>query len=400
LSAKHNIRVLRILNKEDAVYELRKIGVDHGGVNIMAGKMQHFNIKIKGLDVKQANIIKQEMLSLGADAAVHKKVVANQIDQTDAIIMATRKQLEKAVSKLKQQPFGLKEIAEELHDVFNIGSFRIKPIICGNKKFDFNENVYIMGILNVTPDSFSDGGHFLKEKDAILHAEKMVEEGADIIDIGGESTRPGSEPVPSKEEIKKVVPIIKAVKKNLDTVVSIDTYKADVAKAAINAGADIINDISAMRFDPEMKEVALNADVPVILMHIKGKPKDMQVSPSYDCVITEIMDYFRQVIDEAVSYGIKEDKIIIDPGIGFGKSLQHNITIIKRLSEFKSLKKPLLMGLSLKSFIGKIIDKDVDERLYGTIAANAVSVLNGANILRVHDVGETVQAAKMAEALI
>jgi dihydropteroate synthase len=257
-----------------------------------------------------------------------------------------------------------------------------------------------VGILNVTPDSFSDGGRFFQQKDALIHVESMVQKGADIIDVGGESTRPGSRPVLVKEEMKRVVPVIKEIKKNFDIPVSIDTYKADVAKASIDAGADIINDISAMNFDPDMKKVAAESGVPVILMHIKGTPRDMQKNPKYSCVITEIIDYLTKSINEAVMAGVKENKIIIDPGIGFGKTLQHNIKIIRNLSEFKSLKKAILVGLSRKSLIGNIIDKDVSDRLYGSLAANVISVLNGANILRVHDVDETSQAVKTARALI
>ncbi|MFC1856045.1 dihydropteroate synthase, partial [Thermodesulfobacteriota bacterium] len=271
---------------------------------------------------------------------------------------------------------------------------------CSGKVFDFNEKTYIMGILNATPDSFSDGGDYLNVDNAIMRVEQMINDGADIIDIGGESTRPGADAVCADEEIKRVVPIIKGIRKRSDVLISIDTYKANVARAALDAGADIINDISAMRFDKEMKKLAANKDVPVILMHIKGTPKDMQKNPKYDCVVSEIFEYFNNVIDEAVAAGIDEGKIIIDPGIGFGKGQDHNLTIIKKLSEFKSLNRPILMGLSRKSFIGKIIDKEVTERLSGTIAANVVSVMNGANILRVHDVREAKEATKIARALM
>lgn len=396
----NSIRILKILSEQDAASELTKVGVDPQGIEIMAGKMRHLNIKIKNLELTQANIIKQEMLTVGADAAVHKKVITNQIDRTDAIIMATEKQILRAVKKLKIQPFGLKIIADELRAIVDLETFGLKPMLCGKRVFDFAERPYVMGILNVTPDSFSDGGRFSNIVEALKHAESMIADGADIIDVGGESTRPGAATVSLEEELSRVIPIIREIKKKFDIPVSVDTYKSEVARQAIDVGADIINDISALRFDPKMKQVAADADVPVILMHIKGTPKDMQTAPIYGCVISDIFDYLKCFIQDAVSAGIKEDKIIIDPGIGFGKTLLHNITIIKKLDEFKSLRKPILIGLSRKSMIGSLIDGKPDERLFGTIAANVVSVMNGANILRVHDVKENVEAIKTAQALM
>jgi dihydropteroate synthase len=397
---KNNIRILDITNKEDATDELIKIGADPDGIKIMVNKMSHFNLKVSNLDVRQANIIKQELLSLGGEAAVHKNVIVNKVDKTDTIIMGTRKQLKKAVNKLKMQPFGLKKLAKDIEALINCDLLKSMPFECGGKVFDFNDKVYIMGILNITPDSFSDGGNFYKLNYAMGHAEKMIDEGADIIDVGGESTRPGADTVSPDDELKRVIPVIKELKKNYDTVVSIDTYKAQVAKAAIDAGADIVNDISAMRFDDKMKGVIKDTDIPVILMHTKGRPKEMQKNPSYSCVISEIAGYLSDVIDDAVSYGIDSDKIIIDPGIGFGKTHEHNITIIKKLKEFKSLQKPVMIGLSRKSFIGEIMGKGPEDRLNGTISGNVVSVLNGANILRVHDVKEAVESTKVARAFM
>lgn len=265
---------------------------------------------------------------------------------------------------------------------------------------DFSKKTYVMGILNVTPDSFSDGGLFFSEKKAIEHALRLVEEGADIIDIGGESTRPGSEPVPAHEEIRRTIPVIKAISKEIKIPISIDTYKAEVARHALDAGASIINDISGLRFDPDMPKVAAEYDVPVIIMHIKGRPKDMQQNPVYEALIPEIMDYLRIGIRLAVKFGISEDKIIIDPGIGFGKTFEHNLEIIKNLKEFTPLGKPIAIGVSRKAFIGKILgDIPPSERLEGTATAVAISIFNGANIVRVHDVKEMVKVAKVADAI-
>jgi len=256
-----------------------------------------------------------------------------------------------------------------------------------------------MGILNVTPDSFSDGGRHFDKAAAIRRAHQMVEEGADIIDIGGESTRPGSEPVPLEEEISRTIPVIEALAKNIKVPISIDTYKAEVAKRALDAGASIVNDISGLRFDPEMPKVVSQYKVPVVIMHIKGTPKNMQANPQYGALIPEIMDYLRASIMLALKFGIPEDKIIIDPGIGFGKAFEHNLEIIKNLHEFTLLEKPLLVGVSRKAFIGKILgDAPASERLEGTAAAVAISILNGANIIRVHDVKEMKKVALVADA--
>jgi len=258
-----------------------------------------------------------------------------------------------------------------------------------------------MGILNVTPDSFSDGGIYFDKARAVERAFRMAEEGADIIDIGGQSTRPGSEPVPVEEELKRTIPVIEALKGRLGIPVSIDTYRAEVAKRAVEAGADMINDISGLMFDPEMAHAVAKAGVPVVIMHIKGTPKDMQANPVYEALIPEVMDYLREGIRLAVSAGVKEDMIVVDPGIGFGKTFEHNLEILNRLGDFTLLGKPILVGVSRKAFIGKILgDAPPSERLEGTLAAVSIAVLNGANIVRVHDVREVSKAVKVADAVI
>lgn len=269
-----------------------------------------------------------------------------------------------------------------------------------NFSLDFSKKTYIMGVLNVTPDSFSDGGLYLDKSLAVRRAHEMIEDGADIIDIGGESTRPGSEPVSLEEEIARTIPVIEALAKDIKVPISIDTYKAEVAKRALDAGASMVNDISGLRFDPDMPEVVSEYKVPVVIMHIKGTPKNMQVDPSYEALIPEIMDYLRISIRLAIKSGIDEDKIVIDPGIGFGKTFDHNLDIIKNLHKFTLLEKPILAGPSRKAFIGKILgDAPASERLEGTAAAVAISIFNGANILRVHDVKEMVKVAKVADAI-
>jgi len=269
-----------------------------------------------------------------------------------------------------------------------------------NFSLDFSKRTYIMGILNVTPDSFSDGGLYFDKSSAIERAYQIVEEGADIIDIGGESTRPGSEPISIKEELKRTIPVIEAISKKIKVPISIDTYKSEVAKVALDAGASMVNDISGLRFDPKMPDVVSEFKVPVVIMHIKGKPQDMQQNPVYDALIPEIIDYFRVGMKTAISAGVSKDKIIIDPGMGFGKTFDHNLEIINNLREFTFFEKPILVGPSRKAFIGKILgDAPATERLEGTAAAVSISIINGANVVRVHDVKEMVKVAKVADAV-
>jgi dihydropteroate synthase len=269
-----------------------------------------------------------------------------------------------------------------------------------NKKFDLSSRTHIMGILNVTPDSFSDGGRFFKFDDAVRQGMKMAEEGADIIDVGGESTRPGSHPVSLEEELSRVIPVIESLSQQLDVPISIDTYKAKVAQEALNAGAQMINDISALRFDPDLKKVAVQNNVPVALMHIQGTPRTMQENPWYEDVIGEITVYLKESIQIATDAGIGLEKIIIDPGIGFGKRLEDNLNILKNLNKFSILNCPILIGCSRKSFIGKILNLPMGERLEGSLAALAVAAMNGTHIVRVHDVKESKRVVNLVDAIL
>jgi dihydropteroate synthase len=265
---------------------------------------------------------------------------------------------------------------------------------------DFSRKTHVMGIVNVTPDSFSDGGAFLERERAIAQAEMLAEQGADILDIGGESTRPGSDPVPFEEEVRRTMPVIESVAKKVSLPISIDTYKAAVAQRALDAGASMVNDVSGLSLDPDMARLVATYRVPVIVMHIKGKPKDMQENPVYHALIPEIKEFFRQRIAVAVGAGIPEDLVIIDPGIGFGKTFDHNLQILRGLGEFGCLGRPVAVGVSRKAFLGKILDgASVTERLEGTAAAVAVSIMNGAHIVRVHDVKEMVRVAKVVDAI-
>ena len=272
--------------------------------------------------------------------------------------------------------------------------------LCGQYRLNLKKRTHIMGILNITPDSFYKESRVISVNTALKRADKMIREGADILDIGGESSRPGSDPVSEEEELKRILPVINALIKKFDIPVSVDTYKSAVARAVLEEGVSIINDISGLRFNPNMAKTIASAKAAVIIMHISGKPKTMQKNPSYKSLMREITAYLKRGIKQAVSSGIKESSIIVDPGIGFGKKFSHNITILKKLKQLQKLKKPILLGLSRKSFIGKILDLPVEERLEGSIAASVFGILNGAQILRTHDVKETKRALAVADAIV
>ncbi|MCX7823173.1 MAG: dihydropteroate synthase [Syntrophobacterales bacterium] len=261
------------------------------------------------------------------------------------------------------------------------------------------DRTYIMGVINVTPDSFSDGGKFYETEKAVERAKELIEAGADIIDIGGESTRPFSDPIPLEEELSRTIPVIEKIRLLSDIPISIDTTKAEVARKAIEAGADIINDVSSLRFDPEMVKVAANAGVPVVLMHMLGTPKTMQENPHYECLFGEIISFLQERIQYAVSNGIRREQIIIDPGIGFGKTVTHNLRLIRDLNLLSLLERPILLGLSRKRFIGTVLNRPIEERELGTAVANTVGIMAGAHILRVHDVAFQIDAIRMADAI-
>ena len=257
-----------------------------------------------------------------------------------------------------------------------------------------------MGVINVTPDSFSDGGSYLDKDKAVERGLKLVSEGSDIIDIGGESSRPGSDPISKEEEMRRVIPVISELRKRIDMLISVDTTKSEVAKAALDSGADIINDISSFRFDPRMMTLAAQKEVPVILMHMKGTPKTMQTNPHYQDLLREVKEFLKERLEEVQAQSIKKEKIIIDPGIGFGKSLKDNLILINNLHFLEEFNRPILVGISRKFFIGKILNLPPQERLEGTIASAILSLIHGAHILRVHDVEAVKKAILVAEAII
>ena len=383
-------RILNINSLRDAKCELEKINVSSQGVEVMAPKAIGLSIKLTDVKLGAANILKQEMLSIGGDAAVARGVVNGKLEFSDMILLGNLDKIKKLVKKLNHQTiFGLPEIKQDLINIIDsLENPYLKILNCNGIKLELDETK-IMGILNVTPDSFSDGNQYFDVDKAVKRALEMIAEGADIIDIGGESTRPGAIKVNAESELERIIPVIKELHKKSDIPISIDTNKAEVAKEALKAGASILNDISALQFDADMIKVLQNfPDVPVIVMHMQGTPETMQVDPHYDDVIEEILSFFEERINFCEENGIIRERIIIDPGIGFGKRQEDNLIILKKISEFRCLSVPIMLGASRKSFIGNIYNSDAAGRLAGSLASTAFAFQNDIEIIRVHDVKE------------
>ncbi len=391
------IRVHSIIvdNKEEALRAIASVGSDEAGRSWMVPKAVHRLVMLEGVKPWQANIIKQEMLGKGGEAAVARGVVNCSVTDTRVLLMGTLKQYEAFLAKLKGQPFALVSLAGRIEEAL-AGQEGFPPydLHCQEKTIRLGERTLVMGILNATPDSFSDGGRFHDPGLAVERAWQMVNEGAAIIDLGGESTRPGYTPVTGEEELARVIPALKRlVDEKIPVPISVDTTKAVVARRALEAGAHIINDQWALRSDPAMAGVAAEYGVPVVLMH-------NQRGTGYRDLIGDIVEFFRESIDIAVEAGIDMENIIIDPGFGFGKTLEQNLEVLRRLKELRCLGRPILIGTSRKSMISKVLNLPVDQRVEGTAATVSVGIANGADIVRVHDVKEIVRVARMTDAIM
>jgi dihydropteroate synthase len=352
-------------------------------------------IKLKNIPARSANLIKQEMLAKGGEAAVAKNSINNE-GTTDILLAGTLKQYRLLINKLKLQPFGLKAIAGEIDSILDGLEKRSWNMqLAHGRTLEIGKRTIIMGILNVTPDSFSDGGRFFDPDKAIEHALQMAADGADIIDIGGASSRPNSIMVNEDEELQRILPVIKGLAAR-NIIMSVDTFRARVAEAALLEGAHIINDIGSLKLDSDLVKVLSKWQTPVVIMHNR-----MQINSElpYDDVISNIIADLQQIMDTAITAGLVPEKIIIDPGLGFVQSSERNLLIIKRLQDFRSLGRPILIGASRKSFIGRILNMEADGRLEGSLAAAVMAIMNGANIVRVHDVKETKKAALITDAV-
>ena len=395
-----HLRIIR--NEEDSRKEMEAIGVEEGGIKIMVPKSFHYCIKFYGLEPQDAIIMKQEMLAAGGDVAISQYAIPPHGEKTDALVIGTKTQLRILSMKMKMQYERLNEAGEKISGLIE-SMEKTHEIVIG-KTLRTGERTLIMGILNVTPDSFYEGGKYSSVESALERAREMVEEGADIIDVGGESSRPGSLPVSKDEELSRILPVIKAISDELDVPISVDTYRAEVAEEAIKAGAGMVNDITAMGGDESMAEVVREYGVPICLMHMKGTPQNMQKNPHYDDTMAEITKFLHERAEYAMAKGIDEKNIILDPGIGFGKrtgeGIEDNCEIIARLAELKSLGFPVLVGASRKTFIGNLSNTRVEERLEGSLGAEAMAIANGADILRVHDVKETKRMAMVVDRIV
>ena len=395
------MNVIKIKNLEDAVAIFKKIGVDPYGIDAMVSKTININILLESQPCKVANIIKQEMLSVGGDAAVARGSVSCSVPASDILIMGTIKQILAMVRKIEKQPFGLNSIAANILELLKNISQKEYILKTFKREIQLGKKTLIMGILNVTPDSFSDGGLFYSQQRAIERGLQMVDEGADIIDIGGESSRPGAASVSAKAELKRVLPVIDSLVKQIKIPISIDTKKAQVARQAVGVGAEIVNDISALHADIKMTKTIKDTGAAVILMHMRGNPQNMQKGNLvYNNLMAEIADYLKKSSEKALNGGIAKNCLVIDPGIGFGKTPDDNYKIVKNLSQLKVLGMPIMVGTSRKSFLGKVTGGEPSERMEGTAATVAAAIMNGCHIIRVHDVAVMKKVAAVTDAIV
>lgn len=396
----HSIRALSIKSAVDAERELAAINIDPFGIRNMSPKMLHRVLLIEKIGPGEAAILKKELLSLEGDAAVSGGRPDSSPSETSVILMGTIKQLRVLCSRLQKQAFGLPSLASDILRFLDIDAVSDRTWAIGKRCIDLSRRACIMGILNVTPDSFSDGNRFFTYEKALERAFEMEEEGADLIDIGGESTRPSARPVSTDEELRRVMPLIEGLAGKLKVPVSIDTFKSAVAAEALNAGAEIVNDISGLTFDDRMADVVSSSRAGLVLMHTRGRPSEMQKNTIYASMVAEVMDSLGESMALARNAGIEHERIVVDPGIGFGKSVEGNLEILRRLSEFSALGCPIMVGTSRKSFIGAVLGRSVDDRVFGTAATVAIALANGASIFRVHDVKAMRDTVDMAMALI
>ncbi len=392
---KHNAHLIKMANSKELKKEMQRIGADDAGIHLMAPKGEILLMKLQLVSLKAANIIKQEMLARGGEAVLHKEVSMLTKDFSDIILIGTLKQLKEVAAKFKLQPFGLKHIAKEMEEVLEAKARAHKKVVINESGLylPIKQRTLVMGILNLTPDSFSDGGKYNYIEKAIEHVKQMVEDGADIIDVGGESTRPDHTPVSTEEELQRVIPIIERLSQEIDVPISIDTYKAEVANEALKAGAHIINDVWGFKKDPNMAHIAAKWQVPAILMDNREGINDQ-------LMIEDIISDLRKSISIAIQAGVAPSKIILDPGIGFGKTYKQNLMVMNRLDEIVMLGYPVLLGTSRKSMIGLTLNLPVTERVEGTAATVALGIMKGCSIIRVHDVKEMKRVATMMDAMV
>lgn len=390
----YNPRLLVFSDSSEVETAMRRIGVDPQGIEIMLAKAKHYVLQVDEIKLKAAVILKQEMLSCGGEAAVPREVVNLSLERTPVILMGTARQFNDLAAKLRRQYFGLPRLAAEIEAV--LAALEQPPgriLDCRGRCLALGGRTLVMGILNVTPDSFSDGGLYLDPSAAVRRALEMVEEGADIIDVGAVSTRPGYQEVTEDEEWRRLEPVITALVETIEVPVSVDTWRSKTARAALEAGAHLINDQWGLQADADLPDCLAYYGAPVILMH-------NHQGSDYPDLLGEVVSFLRRGIDTALKAGIPEEKILVDPGIGFGKTTAQNLEVLRRLGELRVLGKPIVLATSRKSFIGQTLDLDVGQRLEGTLATVALGISQGADVVRVHDVLPAKRVARMADAVL
>ena len=385
----------KISDSRELAEAVFKIGADPRSIPFFDTKKEIIPIFISDVDFRAANVIKQEMLSRGGDSVIHKNCIDCGVEKTNIILLGTEKQYCLLISKLGLMPYwGLDTIKKDLENIIkSLRKDKWKVALPGGESLDLGGKTIVMGILNLTKDSFYSPSRVDSEKSFLEKAASMLEQGAAILDIGAESTRPGAEKISMGNEKNKIIPAVKALCKHFPhAIISIDTYKAEVAREAASEGAHIINDISGMTFDPEMTETVAKTQTAVVINHIQGTPENMQKDPRYENITGEITEWFRKRLDSVIKAGIPSEKIILDPGIGFGKKIGDNIAILKNLYSLKGLGLPILIGHSRKTFIGELQHQpDPKDRLIGTLAISALCAMENVQIIRVHDVEENVR---------
>ena len=393
----YRVRLLSLPSRDDVEREMRRIGCEETGVQIMAPKGEFYALRLENVRGKAASLLKQMMLSAGGDACVARGVAAFDDTPAPVLLVGDRRHYRRLYPRLRMEPFGLAQIADEIERALQALTETPAPVRCGRHELTFDRS-RVMGIINTTPDSFSGDGLGDNVAAAVAQGQAFAAAGADLLDIGGESTRPGSDGVSAEEEIARVVPVIEALAAEVDLPLSVDSSKPEVCRAALAAGATLINDVWALR-QPGMLQLAAENGAAVCVMHMQGQPRDMQHQPHYEDLITEVYDFLAERVEAAVAAGIAREQIIIDPGFGFGKTVAHNLELVRRLAEFRSLGLPILLGPSRKRTIGEITGKPAGERVLGTATICALGLANGANIIRVHDVPEMVDVARVVDAV-
>jgi dihydropteroate synthase len=394
------VRYLDVSSEDEAFDALRGVEANPCTIQTILQRMIHVNIVLEDIESSAAPVIEQAMRAVGGDAAVYPRATDCRHPNRDIILMGTLRQIRSFAERITTPPLSLQGIAAPIQEVLDNSSRNSMSLKTSRREIILGDRTLIMGILNVTPDSFSDGNRFTTPSSAIDEGIRMADEGADMIDIGGESTRPGSEPVPQEEELRRVMPVVRGLAARISIPLSVDTMKAVVAREALAEGVEIINDVSSLGFDDLMGKVIADAGAAVVLMHMRGIPKTMQSGDlAYRSLRREIIAFLRERIAKARVSDIDPERIMVDPGLGFGKTARDNLRLIRHLRELTVLGRPIVTGVSRKSFIGQVTGGNPQERMEGTAAAVTAAVLNGSRIIRVHDVAAMKKVAAMADAI-